>query len=517
VLALLLATAVAAPFPCGLPLLGAPPPLRAPSLAPPSATLEERDAFGSFPNEARSQHFVLKWGDTGGVTGDDASAVLDAFEDAWAVEIDEMGHPEPTGSDQWLFNVYVGDTSSGTPSGYGAAGYFYVDSEGYPYVVIARDTLYDADYAAITAAHEFYHALQDTLGTYAYTGRAAWYWEATAEWAAGEVYPDNDYSAVFLLGLAYLPYLPVYFFDYPDSGLLQEYHQYGAFIFPRYLSEEVADWSIVRDSWVLGGDDDPLAVIDGLLAERGTSVAEVFPAFAAHNAVWDYQYGERYQASLDAYEAWYGSQDEHVAARLPAAGTGGWKNAPEATLPYRYGYNLLELDRPQAGTLVFGFNGDAQGSLGGDASWGVTLVTDGPDGVRYTAVPLDEDEGTASLILSGEEDVVYAAVAAIPADADDAEVFGYSYEARWEDADSGAGEDSGGGDSGGGRTFVSDEGGCGCSSAPGRRLGWPLLPLVMACLYRRSTGSAALRGPPPGGPGSGPARRLLRRSGAPRP
>lgn len=501
---LLVAAAPAAPAPCGLPLLGAPPALRVLDPAPPSATLEERDAFGTFPNEASSEHFVIKWGAIGGVDKDDADFALGALEDAWTVEIEEMAHPAPTGSDRWLFNVYVGDTGSGAPAGHGAAGYFYVDSEGYPYVVIARDTLYDQDYTAITAAHEFYHAIQDGLGTYSYDGRAAWYWEATAEWAAGEVYPDNDYSAVFLLGLAYLPYLPVYFFDYPDSGALQEYHQYGAFIFPRYLSEKVADWSIIRDSWVLGGDDDPLVVIDGLLGEQGTSMADVFPAFAAHNAVWDYEYGDRYQASLDAYEAWYGGQDEHVAARLPASGTGGWKNAPDETLPYRYGYNLLELDHPRSGTLVFGFNGDEAGSLGDAAAWGVTLVTDGPAGVSYTSVPLDQDAGTASLALSGDESAVYAAIAAIPAEADDDEVFGYSYEARWEDVDTGdSGQDSGGG------AFEPEGSGCGCTSSGGARPGglrsrWLALSALGLALRARRA------------PASGPGRRLPRRSGAPR-
>lgn len=466
------AAAQAASLPCALPLLGGPPPVDLPAYAPlpPDATLEARDAYGDFPNELVSEHFIVKWGTSGGVQEEDVAFLIAAFEDAWRIEIDEMGHPAPPGSDRYLFNVYIGDSGSGTPDGYGSAGYYYTDPDGYPMVVVAADTLSDAAYAEITAAHEFYHAIQGGLETYTYTGDAAWYWEATAEWAAGQVYPDNDYAAIFLMGLAYLPYLSVNFFDYPDRGTLQEYHQYGAFIFPTFLSEHVADWTLIRDSWVVGGSRDPLESLDQLLVEYDTSIQEVFPWFAAHNTTWDYANGDAYAYMLDYYEIWYGEDDHRVVAELPVEGTDGWVNGPADTLPQRYGYNVLRLEDPPAGELVLGFNGDEAGSKGSAARWGVIVVTEKTREVAYVEVSLTDNAGSSTLTLDGTEKFVHVAIAATPEETEEDETFGYSYELRWAEPDTGPGEtgetggDEGGGE-GGGVLPDDKSGGCACASA----------------------------------------------------
>lgn len=512
VLALLVSSTFAAPLPCGMPLLGEPPPLAVPphDPAPPDAALEERDAYGTFPYSTSSDHFIVKWGSGGGVDESDVDFLIAAFEDAWQIEIEEMGHPAPPGTDRYLFNVYIGDSGSGTPDGYGAAGYYSADPDGYPMVVIAADTLSDLAYTEITAAHEFYHAIQNGIGTYSYSGDAAWYWEATAEWASGQVYPDNEYSAVFLLGLAYLPYLPVNFFDYPDRGTLQEYHQYGAFIFPTYLSEQVADWTIIRDSWVEASSRDPLTSLDDLLREQGTSVAEVFPWFAAHNATWDYANGEIYADMLDEYARWYGDDDHRVVVELDAAGTEGWVDAPSATLPQFYGYNVIRLEDPPAGSLVIGFRGDAEGSDGSEARWGAILVEETTREVTYTELALEDGEGEATLSLDGSEQNVYLAVAATPEEARDDETFGWSYKVSWgeEGTETGETEDTGeetgetgeiaGGDSDepaetGGGTLVPKTG-CACSSAPTRSPWAAVIALALSARYltaRRSSSSKA--------------------------
>ena len=100
----------------------------------------------------------------------------------WDIEINQLGYEMPTSADTYLFNVYIGDTGSGAPQGYGAAGYFTGDNQGYPMIVIAKQTVMDEGYLDFTVAHEFFHALQGRTNRYDYDeyGPGAWYWEATA-------------------------------------------------------------------------------------------------------------------------------------------------------------------------------------------------------------------------------------------------------------------------------------------------------------------------------------------------
>lgn len=412
---------------CLLPELGAPPPLDVPARHALDGDKTERDATGTYPNLLTSANFALKWGSRGDVTEEEASALLDAFEAAWAVEIEEMAHPAPAGSDTNLFNIYIGDTGDDTPSGYGAGGYYWTDDEGWPMVVVARDSLYDAEYADIVAAHEFYHAVQDSLGTFPYSGASAWYWEATADWAAGEVFPGNPDYAVFLFGYAFLPHLALDYFDYPDSGALQEYHQYGAFIFPRYLSELAADWTLIRDSWLVEDADDPIEAIDGLLAERGGSMAAIFPDYAAHNATWDYADRDIYEEMLAAYEGWYASGDHRVAAEIGPEGTDGEVEADEDLLPQRFGYNVLVQESPQSGPLFLSFAGDLVGSEGSDAQFGVVAVLEAGGAVSYAPMTLADNTGELTLEVPADASAVHLVVSAW-SDADrGGETFGYRY------------------------------------------------------------------------------------------
>ena len=121
----------------------------------------EREATSTGLNSASSDNFIVKWGDQQSFSYDEQEQMLESLEDAWTTYIEEQNYPAPYGSDLYLFNVYIGDTGSGTPSSYGAAGYYYVDEEWYPMIVLSPDAVRDPDYIDITVVHEFYHAIQD--------------------------------------------------------------------------------------------------------------------------------------------------------------------------------------------------------------------------------------------------------------------------------------------------------------------------------------------------------------------
>src|SRR5262245_25289294 len=146
-------------LPCAtMALLPDAPPLRVPPVAHITAPGEKilRDPFG-IPHVATSEDFAVWWGDDGLTDPEDIETLLDSFEHAWDVEIDTMGHPAPAGSDSALFTVVIGDTGDGAPSSYGTAGYFLVDEEGWPFIVISPFVLWDDEQMASTSAHEFYH------------------------------------------------------------------------------------------------------------------------------------------------------------------------------------------------------------------------------------------------------------------------------------------------------------------------------------------------------------------------
>lgn len=470
--------------PCGtpgiVPTLGPAP--RLPVGPPiPAAQKTAREPNGTtYPNELASENFVAKWGTRGGISEADAQDLLDAFEHAWATEIEAEGFPAPGGTDRYLFNVYIGDTGDGAPDGYGTSGYFNRDREGYPMIVVSAATLGDLAWAQGTAAHEFFHAVQDVTGRYDYTGDSAWYWEATAMWIEGEVLPDHDEYVAFLYGYALLPHLPVYFFDYPDSGALEEYHQYGAMIFPRYVSEIAADSELIRDSWVEPGADTPHDTIAELLAERGVAIEDAFGDFAARNVTWDYADGAVYDQWVDWYADYYRSEDARVVDELDADGTDGLVEAPDDTLPGRYGYNVVTLARPDEGDYRVRFEGAAEGSDGSAADWRVTVVQDLPGGPLYTPVALNA--ATGEILLEDVEDApIHLVVAAVPERARTDETFAWSYSVAWEAP---AGDDDTGLPEEPARPGLDDDESAGCGCASGGSA-WMAGALVAAGLVAR--------------------------------
>jgi len=252
---------------------------------PPSSEKLLRDAYEVTANQMLTDNFALRWGNSGGVTHTKITQLADAFEEAWAIYIDEEDHPLPIGADTYRLNVYIGDSGNGAPDGNGAKGYFWYDSEGWPMIVVAADTLEDPDSADITATHELYHAIQAATERFTYEDDSAWFWEASATWAAATVYPDNIWHASNLFAYAFLPHYPANYFNYADSTDVQDFYQYGAFILPLHLTEVAADRSLVREVWTdTGPEGDPLSVLIRLMDERGLDFNEAFLDHAARMA-----------------------------------------------------------------------------------------------------------------------------------------------------------------------------------------------------------------------------------------
>jgi len=358
---------------------------------------------------------------------------LDAFEVAWEIEVGQMGYLQPTATDQYLFNVYIGDSGSGTPSSYGAAGYFSGDEEGYPMIVIAKDTV-ESEYMPSTVAHEFFHALQGRVYRYNYdeTGPSAWYWEATANWAEGQVYPGEASMAGFLLGYSFLPHLPVNYFNYPDSGTVDEYHQYGAFIFPLHLTEVEADRELVWSSWNdQGAEADPMLVLDAYLQDYGVNINQAWLNHIAHMSVWDYQEGSIFKQTIEAYQPHYAEGENLIAVEVGASGSGGWQNGPSALQPMRYGHNTILATNLSASEMTFGIRGESFGTEDSPAEYGATVTRKNGSQIEYFPMEFSGNEAQITISNVSSADEFYLTIGAWTEDWNSSfvysETFAYQY------------------------------------------------------------------------------------------
>lgn len=356
-----------------------------------TAVEEPPDPWGTWPHELGSEHFLVRWGDDGApVTPGDAQAVLDTLERARALFVDELLHTEPVPGDGGRFRVYLGDSWTEGPPGYGNAGYFWSDPNGQPILVLADWVVRDEDGLNATATHELYHAVQSATGSYAYEGISAWYWEATATWIPTLLYPVGDYQLSFLHAYAFNPHLPVDHFRYAESGALEELYQYGAFVFPLHLAEWFGA-ALIRDSWELPDPNgDPLTALHTHLTAKGFSLPEQWLAHGARNVTWDYPDSARYHEFVDAWSAALGPEVDHqLVGEVPAGGALDLR-PPRSLRPGRFGLNVWGLTGDGA-ELQVQVTGDARGSLDSPARWGARLVRN--NGAAVWPVPFDGTVG----------------------------------------------------------------------------------------------------------------------------
>jgi len=388
--------------------------------------LVERDSFGAMESMT-SDHFSLKWGEPGAVDEAHLAAVLEALELSWKQYVEILEHRHPTGAEVYFVNAYIGSTGGVSPEIDFSGGYATIDDDGFPYLVLSSDMLGDSS-AAEVAAHEFYHVVQMSTDAFQYEYDAYWYWEATAEWAMQEVYPDGDivYNPIGAYALA--PQVSLDYFSDPFAESLLAMHQYGAFIFPRFITERITSPSIIRDSWEIGGPEDmPLEVLDMLLGAADTSVDEVFAQFAAHNAGWDYAKRQVFLWLIDYYEEYYPEENTSIADTVAPGGTDGWVEAPAATEPWAYGYNVIKLANPQSGDYVVAFEGDEQGSSGTAGVYRGTVVRESSLGFEYLPIPIEGRGGEVVVEDVHGEMALYLVVTAQPQTRREQETFGFRY------------------------------------------------------------------------------------------
>ena len=313
------------------------------------------------PNWVETPNFSIEWGNNlqDSDSGTDSVKIIncswgppckgvpdlvdkwaDYFEEVWNKEIEDLGFKVPTGAGSYLYEIYIantqdkveGNNDDNTPSlnskflGITAT---YCDStvfgtickgdisNSYSFIVV-NGYIKDQDMMKVTAAHEFFHAIQ-----FAYPSIDGWFnennlwWiEATATWMEDIVYDNvNDYYQNIRHWL-HIPWVSLTNADgtYGD-------HEYGDALFIIFMTEiylktqSIADpVDFVKYVWESGsiGIDAIDTVIKDIYGKAG--FIDAFKKFIALNGIADigqeaggYEEGAQYgRAELAAppYEAY---------------------------------------------------------------------------------------------------------------------------------------------------------------------------------------------------------------------
>lgn len=324
------------------------------------------------------------------------------FDTVWEREIESFGfrrpkndrasrYPGPNGrTDIYLANIGVqgiyGYCTSDDPN-LGRLG-----SDAYPYYDVSAYCVVDDDYSRaefpaktplqnlkVTAAHEFFHAVQ-----FAYDiAEDAWLMEGTATAIEDAVFDGvNDNYQYLKRSPLTQPKVSV---DYSseDMGSAAFGFRYGAWIFWRFMTERLGpglpEPGVLREVWEHAdassrqayGDQYSLQAAASVSRKHGLGFGELFADFGAQNFIADefYAEGEAYQAYLEALCAAGSSCSVSEGGRPPFANTFTLTSAAPST-----GTQVNELDHLSNKYVRLQAGEDVQGavlevSVDGPALW----------------------------------------------------------------------------------------------------------------------------------------------------
>ncbi len=207
--------------------------------------------------------------------------VAEAFDNVRAFTCHTRGYREPPleeGKD--FYDVYVYDLKDKYGVTYSSATYGQKKRAGIASSYICIDNNYSKekgfdksrlDCVRVTAAHEFFHAVQ-----YAYNVEAdSWWKEASATWNEDEVYPGiNDY----------VRYIRKYF---KNPGLSLDKTSYSGVIFVKFLSQYYGGYDGIRKIWDLqaSGQNNSIQAIDRFIRTfyAGKDIGSVYNQFSTYN------------------------------------------------------------------------------------------------------------------------------------------------------------------------------------------------------------------------------------------
>lgn len=174
------------------------------------------------------------------------------FEEVYDHEINVLGYTIPPydgmAGDSSAYDIYVKSTNAYGWTNYGALigdnenSLNVTENNAYLSHIIMRNNYIgfpntELENIQVTAGHEFFHAIQ--LG---YDGEEEiWLMEATATWMEEETYDDVNDCYQYMIPWFAKPYLSL---NRPN-----DFHQYGSYIFFKYIDEHLGGRNLIRKTW----------------------------------------------------------------------------------------------------------------------------------------------------------------------------------------------------------------------------------------------------------------------------
>ena len=311
--------------------------------SPSTAACDSNMCFHWITNPARDDAPDLTDGSGNGIP-DWVDTTIATFQNVWQTEVVAMGYRAPLSDasssnnggdgrlDIYLANLgadgFFGYCTSDDPNLDQEAGYLYYDFSAY---CVVDDDFADfgtewspEQFLQVTAAHEFHHASQ-----FAYdAAEDLWFMEGTAMWMESQVFQSVTDR------FNYLNTSPL---SHPSVSLDhgEDFYEYGAWVFFRFLGEYFDDVSVMREAWAradasgdsdgvgpdeVGPDDYSMQAVARATADRSVSLTSAFTTFTRWN---------RTPARPEYYEegADYPSAPTAASYTLrPSTPTTGWKS-----------------------------------------------------------------------------------------------------------------------------------------------------------------------------------------------
>lgn len=365
-----------------------------------SSNFYSDDAEWCLKHSQESEHFVVFWqkgfGDDptkGAEHSFDPNSLLSNAEQCWKANVEKLGFLQEGKSvtDKYKIVILVYYTSDWIASGSGVdgkCGLFNVS----PWAITAR--------GGHTVAHEIGHTFQYLVNcdlgsnhgfNYGIGGNSGnGWWESCANWQAYKVYPSRQFTD----GEYFENHLKNHHLNFThenwryDNCFIQDWwcHLYGQDFIGRLWRESVSP-------------EDPIDVYKRMTGLSQEEFCDEQMLGYMHMATWDID-GVREAA---AHRIGQHLTKMHLATSS-TLGTGTWE-VDSAFCPQNYGYNIINMNVPSAGTVVkANFKGIA-GAEGyrsinvSKAGWRYAFVALAKDGTRTYGDIQKEAEGTATLTV----------------------------------------------------------------------------------------------------------------------